>query len=52
MSQERLADECGVERTHISNVEHDRATPSLGLLAKIVRALGADANPIVREAGR
>ena len=50
MTQEELAEKCDVERTHIVNLEHDRSAPSLGLLAKITRALKVDAGPFVRAA--
>lgn len=48
MTQEELASKCDVERTHIVNVEHDRCVPSLGLFAKIMRALKVDAGPFVK----
>lgn len=40
LSQEKLADEAGLHRTHISLIERGLREPSLETLVKLCRALG------------
>ncbi|EKD99842.1 MAG: Transcriptional regulator, Cro/CI family [uncultured bacterium] len=40
MSQEELADKCGLYRTYIGHLENARYSPSAYILWKIARALG------------
>jgi transcriptional regulator with XRE-family HTH domain len=40
MSQERLASESGIDRSHIGFIEQGRRKPTISTLYKITRALG------------
>lgn len=42
LSQSQLAEQCGVFRTNISNIEHGVTKPSIKLAKKIAKILGFD----------
>ena len=42
MTQKQLADICGVTRTHITNLETGKFSPSVDIAKKIGQALGFD----------
>jgi len=46
MSQEALADRCGLDRTYISGIERGERNPSLTNILKIADALGVRAAEI------
>ena len=55
ITQERLAEKTGVNATYISDIERGAKFPSLTLFIKIVDALGASSDFIIRgeiEAGK
>lgn len=47
MTQEELAFRAGLDRTYISQLEHDRKSPTLQVLFRICEALGVSAGRIV-----
>jgi transcriptional regulator with XRE-family HTH domain len=49
ISQERLANEAGVDRTYVSRLERWLENPSIGILEKIANALGAHVSELLRE---
>lgn len=49
ISQERLANEAGVDRTYVSRLERMMENPSIGILEKIANALGAHVSELLRE---
>jgi len=49
ISQERLSNEAGVDRTYVSRVERMLENPSIGILEKIAEALGAHVSELLRE---
>ncbi len=49
ISQERLANEAGVDRTYVSRLERELENPSIGILEKITDALGAHVSELLRE---
>ena len=42
LTQKQLADICGVTRTHITNIETGKFSPSVDIAKKIGQALGFD----------
>lgn len=50
LSQEKLADECGLHRTYISDIERGLKAVSLVSLLRIAEALGVPAYVLVQEA--
>ena len=51
-TQERLAQEAGVSKSFISEVEHDRRNPSAEKLLEIANVLGASLDFIMKGEGR
>jgi transcriptional regulator with XRE-family HTH domain len=54
LSQEELADRSGIDRTYISGVERGVRNPTLDVMQRIARGLGADLDVIfstAREVG-
>lgn len=49
ISQERLANEAGVDRTYVSRLERMKENPSIGILEKIANTLGAHVSELLRE---
>jgi transcriptional regulator with XRE-family HTH domain len=49
-SQERLADESGLTRNYISDLELGRKSPSLRSIARIAKALGVRPHELVTRA--
>lgn len=49
ISQERLANESGVDRTYVSRLERRMENPSIGILEKIANTLGAHVSELLRE---
>ncbi|PKR89084.1 transcriptional regulator [Pleomorphomonas diazotrophica] len=49
ISQERLANEAGVDRTYVSRLERKMENPSIGILDKIASALDAHVSELLRE---
>ncbi|WP_370675561.1 helix-turn-helix domain-containing protein [Pleomorphomonas sp. PLEO] len=49
ISQERLANEAGVDRTYVSRLERMLENPSIGILEKIANALAAHVSELLRE---
>lgn len=49
MSQQELANECEMERTHISALERALRTPSLPTIFKLSEALGITPSEFVRQ---
>jgi len=49
ISQERLANEAGVDRTYVSRLERKMENPSVGILDKIAEALGAHVSELLLE---
>jgi transcriptional regulator with XRE-family HTH domain len=47
-SQERLAEECGLHATYISDIEQGRRNPSLYNVLRLAAALGADPATLVK----
>jgi len=44
LSQEELADRCGIHRTYIGFIERGEKSPTLNTVAKIAKGLGMDVN--------
>jgi transcriptional regulator with XRE-family HTH domain len=49
LSQEGLADECGLHRTYVSGVERGIRNPTVVVLEKIAKALGVPASRLLEE---
>jgi transcriptional regulator with XRE-family HTH domain len=49
ISQERLANEAGVDRTYVSRLERKLENPSVGILDKIAEALGVHITELLIE---
>jgi transcriptional regulator with XRE-family HTH domain len=49
LTQEDLAFKAGVDRTYISQLEHDKKSPTLQMLFRLCQATGASATEIVRR---
>ena len=50
LTQETLAFEAGVDRTYISQLEHDKKSPTLEVLFRISKALGVKASVLIARA--
>lgn len=51
ISQERLANEAGVDRTYISRLERKLENPTIGILDKVAEALGVHVAELLAEPG-
>lgn len=49
ISQERLANEAGVDRTYISRLERKLENPTIGILDKVAEALGVHVAELLAE---
>ncbi|MDR4949873.1 helix-turn-helix domain-containing protein [Neobacillus cucumis] len=49
MSQDKLADECGISRKAMSNIERGKSLPSLPVFESIAQALGMDGSELYKE---
>jgi len=49
MSQEELAESCGVDRAFISDVENGKRNPSVAALAKIAYGLGWKLSKLIAQ---
>lgn len=49
ISQERLANEAGVDRTYVSRLERKMENPSIGILDKVADALDVHVSELLRE---
>lgn len=47
LSQEELAHRAGIHQTYLSGVENGRRNPSIAVLDRIAKALGADVEELV-----
>lgn len=48
-SQEELAGRSGVHQTYLSGIEQGHKNPTVGMLAKLAKALDVDAEDLVRR---
>ena len=51
-AQDRLADECGLDRTYISAIERHRSNLSLTAMSKLLAALGLTIDDLADEVRR
>lgn len=49
LSQEELADRCGVHRTYIGSIERGEKSPTLNTVEKIAKGLGVDIAELVKN---
>ena len=49
ISQDQLAYDAGIDRTHVGNIENLRNSPSLDLVGKLAVALGVEAKQLLAE---
>lgn len=49
-SQERLADETGLDRTYVSSLERGRRNPTLTTQERLAHALGTTLHELIKEA--
>lgn len=49
LSQEKLAEMAGIDRTNVSKIENGRYNISIDLLSKVVSALNADIDLVKRS---
>ena len=47
LTQEQLAFEAGLDRTYISQLEHDKKSPTLDVLFRLAKPLGIRASELV-----
>jgi len=52
LSQEELADACGLHRTYIGSVERGERNVSIDNMERIAAALGAEIQDLLRKAAR
>jgi transcriptional regulator with XRE-family HTH domain len=52
LTQETLAFEADLDRTYISQLEHDKKSPTLDALFRIAKALGTPASELVARVER
>jgi transcriptional regulator with XRE-family HTH domain len=52
MTQEQLAFAAGLDRTYISQLEHDKKSPTLDSLFRICDALGIAASKLIAQVER
>jgi transcriptional regulator with XRE-family HTH domain len=48
MTQEALAEACGIRNTHISHFEHGRRRPSLGNFVRLCNALNVEPRNLLK----
>lgn len=49
LTQEELADQCGVDRTYISMLERGKRKPTLNVLFKICENIGVKPSDFIKE---
>jgi transcriptional regulator with XRE-family HTH domain len=47
LSQEKFADEAGIHRTYISDIERGVRNPTIGVVDRIAKALGVSAGSLL-----
>ena len=47
LTQEKLAFDAGVDRTYISQLEHDKKSPTVDVLLRICDAIGVKASEVI-----
>ena len=47
LSQERLADKAGIDRTYVSILERDRQSPTVDMLIRVCRAMDVRASDVL-----
>jgi transcriptional regulator with XRE-family HTH domain len=47
LSQERLADKAGIDRTYVSILERDRQSPTVDMLIRVCRAMDVRASDLL-----
>jgi transcriptional regulator with XRE-family HTH domain len=47
LSQERLADKAGIDRTYVSMLERDLQSPTVDMLIRLCRAMGVRASEVL-----
>lgn len=52
LTQEKLAELCGLHRTYIGGIEQERINVSLNNMNKIAKALGVPVSSLLQESGR
>ena len=52
LTQEQLAFQAGLDRTYISQLEHDKKSPTLDVLFRLCEALGIAASTLVARIER
>ena len=50
MTQENLAFEAEVDRTYVSQLEHDKKSPTVEVLFRLCDAMGVKASTVIAEA--
>jgi transcriptional regulator with XRE-family HTH domain len=50
-SQEKFADECGINRSHMGEIERGEVKAELGTLHKIAKGLGITISEVLQGAG-
>jgi transcriptional regulator with XRE-family HTH domain len=50
LTQQKLADELGMQRTNLSDIERGRWVPGIGTCDRIAAALGVDVGVVVKAA--
>jgi transcriptional regulator with XRE-family HTH domain len=50
LSQEQLAEQCGIDRTYMSNIERGKRQPSIKTLRAIAKALSTKASDLLLDA--
>ena len=49
LSQERLAEKAGIDRTYVSILERDLQSPTVDTLIRVCRAMGARASEVLAQ---
>lgn len=47
LTQEQLAFQAGVDRTYVSQLEHDKKSPTVQMLFRLCQAMGASPSKII-----
>ncbi len=48
ISQTKIAEELGIDRAFISNIENGKTNPTLSTIAKLAKTLGVSANELLK----
>ncbi len=52
LTQEALAHQAGVDRSYLSELEHDKKSPTVSMLFRLCDALGVKASHLIAEVER